>query len=547
MNLLGVGVAPTAPFKGNFYGQVIIQNGINNATGQQSLIFSYPGITNSLTHSIFSGHDASVASYNKLDFYIARTSGLSALNVLSLRSSQPVLIGAGTGLGLDVSGSTTITGSLTTTGNITSAGTLTAQTLVVQTITSSVLYSSGSNIFGNALSNTQVMTGSVSITGSLSVMGGSVGIGTTSPTNGKLVVKSGESNSTGIVLERGSNTDKLVNIFSETADGKIAIASGANTRIFLDSVGNSYFTGGYNVGIGTTSPTGRLMLYQSSAGNVFQNIVSNQGSSTQAGINFSPSMTDAEVAANPAQASIYATDSNYGANIIFATKATGSIGNALTERMRITSGGNVLIGTTTDAGQKLQVNGALRVLDGNVITLMQPSNGNGSNIRSVTSGDFRVTTGGTTDALIISNGGNVLIGTTTDNGEKLQVVGGSVNMFNYTSFTTSTKTAASNVNIAFDLTADYGRGGGDNIGGLVVININQTSASTSEPNAAYVGIVINPRGAGGSISQISRLLGAGVSALSVFMSGNSILVNAVLTSGGTYRASLTFIGGGGTS
>jgi hypothetical protein len=100
MNSLGVGVAPASPFKGNFYGQVIVQNGINNATGQQSLIFAYPGITNSLTHSIFSGHDASVANYNKLDFYVARTTGLSALNVLSLRSSQPVLIGSGSGLGL---------------------------------------------------------------------------------------------------------------------------------------------------------------------------------------------------------------------------------------------------------------------------------------------------------------------------------------------------------------------------------------------------------------------------------------------------------------
>ena len=82
--------------------------------------------------------------------------------------------------------------------------------------------------------------------------GGKVGIGTSSVTTGKLVVKSGESNSTGIVLERGDNTDKLVNIFSETADGKIAIASGANTKIFLDSVGASYFTGG-NVLIGTST------------------------------------------------------------------------------------------------------------------------------------------------------------------------------------------------------------------------------------------------------------------------------------------------------
>jgi hypothetical protein len=55
--------------------------------------------------------------------------------------------------------------------SFTVAGTLTAQKLVVQTITSSIVYSSGSNILGNNISNTQVMTGSVSITGSLTVNG----------------------------------------------------------------------------------------------------------------------------------------------------------------------------------------------------------------------------------------------------------------------------------------------------------------------------------------------------------------------------------------
>ena len=50
-------------------------------------------------------------------------------------------------------------------------GTLTAQTLIVQTITSSIIYSSGSNTFGNSLANNQIFTGSVSITGSLTVNG----------------------------------------------------------------------------------------------------------------------------------------------------------------------------------------------------------------------------------------------------------------------------------------------------------------------------------------------------------------------------------------
>ena len=55
--------------------------------------------------------------------------------------------------------------------NFTVRGTLTAQTIVVQTVTSSVIYSSGSNIFGDDLADTQQFTGSVSITGSLVVNG----------------------------------------------------------------------------------------------------------------------------------------------------------------------------------------------------------------------------------------------------------------------------------------------------------------------------------------------------------------------------------------
>jgi hypothetical protein len=70
-------------------------------------------------------------------------------------------------------GTQTISGSVLQSGSFTSTGILTAQTLVVQTITSSVVYSSGSNIFGNVLNNTQTFTGSVLITGSLTIAGGS--------------------------------------------------------------------------------------------------------------------------------------------------------------------------------------------------------------------------------------------------------------------------------------------------------------------------------------------------------------------------------------
>ena len=67
-----------------------------------------------------------------------------------------------------------ITGSIFLTGSLTSTGTITAQRLVVQSVTSSIVYSSGSNIFGNDINNTQVFTGSVLVTGSLSVNGSRV-------------------------------------------------------------------------------------------------------------------------------------------------------------------------------------------------------------------------------------------------------------------------------------------------------------------------------------------------------------------------------------
>lgn len=63
------------------------------------------------------------------------------------------------------SGSQSISGSLTLTG------TLTAQTLVVQTVTSSISFITGSTRFGSLSSNTHQFTGSVSITGSLTATG----------------------------------------------------------------------------------------------------------------------------------------------------------------------------------------------------------------------------------------------------------------------------------------------------------------------------------------------------------------------------------------
>jgi hypothetical protein len=80
-------------------------------------------------------------------------------------------------------GSNTFKNPQTINSNLIVTGSITAQTLIVSTINVTQSFSSGSNIFGNALTNTQVFSGSVSMNpGGLFVSSsGNVGIGTTSP------------------------------------------------------------------------------------------------------------------------------------------------------------------------------------------------------------------------------------------------------------------------------------------------------------------------------------------------------------------------------
>ena len=97
-------------------------------------------------------------------------------------------------------GSQSITGSLTVTGQVV------AQTLNVQQVTSSIVYSSGSNVFGNTLGNTQQFTGSVGVTGSLTVAGAGTFTGNVSL------------NSSNLILGLGNNANNERIIFSYNTD-----------------------------------------------------------------------------------------------------------------------------------------------------------------------------------------------------------------------------------------------------------------------------------------------------------------------------------------
>lgn len=110
--------------------------------------------------------------------------------------------------------------------------------------------------------------------------------------------------------------------------------------------------------------------------------------------------------------------------LVFAVNGDTTVGANPIERMRIFTNGNVAIGTTVDSGYKLDVNGSTRAMSvvtefsdeinryGGHLFLQHRGNVAGSQ------GDAR-----TGNIFMCVNGGNVSIGSYSDNGAKLQVYG----------------------------------------------------------------------------------------------------------------------------
>ena len=258
-----------------------------------------------------------------------------------------------------------ITGSLTVSGSITSTSTITAQTLVVQTITSSVLYSSGSNVFGNALSNTQIMTGSVSITGSLTLnniaiptsaslastylplAGGTLtgALGGTSATFSQTVTATN-----GVIVgdSKFYNSVQLTDSLNGTTQGWMWLGAASRLDFGLGTVGagniKMSLSGSGNVGIGTTAPAGKLDVYVGS----YQNLIFKAESANQSSLRFNESTNGPRLYSDAGTEEFRMQQSYTGTG--FLTFYTGP-----TERMRITPSGNVGIGINPKT--ILQING----------------------------------------------------------------------------------------------------------------------------------------------------------------------------------------------
>lgn len=139
-------------------------------------------------------------------------------------------------MSISLSGSLLLTGSIVASGNLTTTGTITAQTLVVQTITSSIVNITGSNIFGSQLSDRQTFTGSVVMTGSLTV------------------------NTAGTEFQVNNTGINFGNALTDTHN-----ISGS---LRITGSGNHYIMG-CNLGIGTTNPDRLLQISNTSGQAVF--------------------------------------------------------------------------------------------------------------------------------------------------------------------------------------------------------------------------------------------------------------------------------------
>lgn len=243
-----------------------------------------------------------------------------------------------------VNATTALTASYANTFTV--GGTLTAQTLVVQTITSSVSYITGSTRFGSLLSNTHTFTGSMYVTGSTAYFAGNVGLGISTSPSHNLTIELAASSPT-IRLFDGTNNNYIGGAF---AAGNLATGTTAGNLVLRSSTGialstnngsgvSMFVSSSGNVGIGTTSPLSILHILGQSGTTGLPSLLlygESPSNGQRYGLNVSTDQLDV---------------SALGANARMAF-FTGGNASSITEKMRITSGGVLKIGNggTADDG-----------------------------------------------------------------------------------------------------------------------------------------------------------------------------------------------------
>lgn len=276
--------------------------------------------------------------------------------------------------------------------------------------------------------NAPTFTGNVRIDGNLNFFNGATKIiGFDDPTNyyiGNYPVtgNSGLDLHWNGGIRLGDGTGNVVQIQT----GNVSIGTTTNNGNKLQVNGNSSFTG--NVGIGTTAPSEQLEVAKSIVNGVGGRIsIANTANRTDGAINVADLgfKTTNSFTSGYFSAMIKA-ESHIGSNLsdlAFRTYDAAAIDG--TEKMRIKSNGNVGIGITDPDGKlAISAGGAITALrvNGQGGTMLIDYLGTGYHYLD---GNYQLwrTIGGVEKMRLDVNSGSLMIGTSTNSGEALQVAG----------------------------------------------------------------------------------------------------------------------------
>jgi hypothetical protein len=262
---------------------------------------------------------------------------------------------------LDVNGNAIVTGSLNVTlgitgslsgsatnaqtasyaDNFTVGNTLTAQRIVVQTISSSISYLTGSTRHGSLLTDTHQFTGSVGITGSLNVIGSATA---TTLTDGYITINAANINRSGYSVEIQGQSGGNVRFFG----------NGSNPIVFNSSTGNTILGSNTDSGFrldvsGSTRLNGAVTVASASiqSQNTSSLASGTQTISTNATSSFTAAFYNYTIASGSnTRAGQFIVTWN-GSSIQYMDNSTVDIGNTSTVALTASlSGANVLLTST---------------------------------------------------------------------------------------------------------------------------------------------------------------------------------------------------------